>query len=66
MKDEEISALSAEKEFKILIKRKILTHKNSHLLADLLEEMANLYETYCVEGKLEDYKKMKSFLSKNF
>ena len=28
--------------------------------------MANLYEIYCVEGKVDDNKKMKSFLLTNF
>ena len=37
MTDEEIFALSAEKEFKILIKRKILIQKNWYLLADPME-----------------------------
>ena len=66
MTDEEISVLSAEKEFKILIKRKILIQKICYLLTDLVEEMANLYEIYCVEGKVGDNKKMKSFLLTNF
>ena len=66
MIDEEISVLSAEKEFKILIKRKILIQKNCYLLTDLAEEMANLYEIYCVERKVDDNKKMKSFLLTNF
>ena len=61
MTDEEMSVLFAEKEFKILIKRKILIQKNCYLLTDLVEEMANLYEIYCVEGKADDDKKMKSF-----
>ena len=38
--------LTTEKEFKILIKRKILIQKNCYLLTDLVEEMANLYEIY--------------------
>ena len=66
MTDEEISVLLAEKEFKILIKRKILIQKNCYLLTDLVEEMANLYEIYCVEGKADDNRKMKPFLLKNF
>ena len=66
MIDKEISVLSAEKEFKILIKRKILIQKNCYLLTDLIEEMANLYEIYCVEGKVDNNKKMKSFLLTNF
>ena len=37
MIDEEIFALSAEKEFKILIKRKILIQKNWYLLAGPME-----------------------------
>ena len=37
MTDEEIFALSAEKEFKILIKRKILIQKNWYLLAGPME-----------------------------
>ena len=66
MIEEEISVLSAEKEFKILIKRKILIRKNCCLLTDLVEKMANVYEIYCVEGKVNDNKKMKSFLLTNF
>ena len=58
MIDEEISVLSAEK-FKILIKRKILIQKN-YLLTDLVEEMAKLYEIYCVEGKVDDNKNVYS------
>ena len=61
MTDEETSVLSAETEFKILIKRKILIQKYT----DLVEEMANLYETYFVERKVDDNKKMKSFLLTN-
>ena len=66
MNDEEISVLSAEKEFKILITRRILMQKNCYLLTDLVEKMANPYEIYCVEGKVYDNKKMKSFLLTNF
>ena len=66
MTDEEISVLSAKREFKILIKRKILIQKNCYLLTDLVEEIANLYEIYCVEGKADDNKKTKSFLLTNF
>ena len=66
MIEEEISVLSAEKEFKILIKRKILIRKNCCLLTDLVEKMAKVYEIYCVEGKVSDNKKMKSFLLTNF
>ena len=51
MTDDEISVLSTEKEFKIFIKRKILIQKNCYLLTDVAEEMANLYEIYCGEGK---------------
>ena len=51
MTDDEISVLSTEKEFKIFIKRKILIQKNCYLLTDLAEEMANLYEICCGEGK---------------
>ena len=58
--------LTTEKEFKILIKRKILIQKNCYLLTDLVEEIANLYEIYCVEGKADDNEKMKSFLLTNF
>ena len=54
MTDEEMSVLLAEKEFKILIKRKILIQKNCYLLTDLVDEMVNLYEIYCVEGKVDD------------
>ena len=61
MTDEEISVLLAEKEFKILIKRKILIQKNCYLLTDLVEEMANLYEIYCVEGQVDDNKKNEIF-----
>ena len=64
MTDEKISVLSAEKEFKILIKRKILIPKS--LLTDLVEKMANLYEICCVEAKVDDNKKMKFFLLTNF
>ena len=48
MTDEEIYLLSTEKEFKILIKRNILIQKNCYLLTELVKEMANLYEIYCV------------------
>ena len=66
MTDGEMSVLSTEKEFKILIKRKILIQKDCYLLADLVEEIANRYEIDCVEGKVDDNKKMKSFLLTNF
>ena len=42
MTAKEVSAVSAEKEFKILIKKKILIQKNCYLLTDFVEEMANL------------------------
>ena len=61
MTDEEISVLSAEKIFKILIKRKILIQTNYYLVTDLVEEMANLYKIYCVEGKVDDKKKWNLF-----
>ena len=51
MTDEEISVLSAKREFKILIKRKILIQKNCYLLTDPVEEMANLNKIYCGEEK---------------
>ena len=54
MIDEKMSVLSAEKEFKILIKRKVLIEKNCYLLTDLVEQMANLYDIYCVEGMVDD------------
>ena len=57
MTDEEVSVLFAEKEFKILIKRKILIQTNCYLLTDFVEEMANLYEIYCVEEKVDENKK---------
>ena len=60
MTDEEMSVLLAEKEFKILIKRKILIQKNCYLLTDFVEEMANLYEIYCVEEKADENKKKRS------
>ena len=63
--DGEISVLSTEKEFKILIKRKILIQKN-YLLTDLVEKMAHFYEIYFGEGKVDDNKRMKSFLLTNF
>ena len=66
MTDGEISVLSTEKELKILVKRKILIQKDCYLLADLVEEIANRYEIDCVEGKVDDNKKMKSFLLTNF
>ena len=66
MIEEKMSVLSAEKEFKILIKRKVLIQKNCYLLTDLVEQMANLYDIYCVEGMVDDNKKMKSFLLTNF
>ena len=55
--DEEISVFSAQKEFKILLKRKIWYKKNCYLLTDLVVEMANLYEIYCVKRKVDDNKK---------
>ena len=61
MTDKEISVLSAEKEFKTLIKRKILIQKKYYFLTDFVEETANLYEIYCVKGKVEDNKKMNFF-----
>ena len=66
MTNGEISVHSTEKELKILIKRKILIQKDCYLLADLVEEIANRYEIDCVEGKVDDNKKMKSFLLTNF
>ena len=66
MTNGEISVLSTEKEFKILINRKILIQKDCYLLANLVEEIANRYEIDCVEGKVDDNKKMKSFLLTNF
>ena len=55
--DEEISVLSAEKEFEILLLKDLLTNH--------VEEMANLYKIYFVKGKVDD-KKKKSFLLTNF
>ena len=55
--DEEISVLSAEKEFEILVLKDLLTNH--------AEEMANLYKIYFVKGKVDD-KKKKSFLLTNF
>ena len=49
MTEEEISALSAEKEFIILIKRKILIQNNCYLLADLVAEMK--YTKFTVSKK---------------
>ena len=51
--DEEISVLSAEKEFEILLLKDPLTNH--------VEEMANLYEIYFVKGKVDDKKKKKIF-----
>ena len=42
MTNEETSVLSAEKEFKIFIKRKCLIQRKCYHLTDLIEEMANL------------------------
>ena len=57
--DEEISVLSAEKEFEILVLKDLLTNH--------VEEMANLYKIYFVKGKVDDKKKKKkSFLLTNF
>ena len=56
--DEEISVLSAEKEFEILLLKDLLTNH--------VEEMANLYKICYVKGKVDDKKKMKSFLLTNF
>ena len=49
MTDEKKSSLSAEKEFKVLIERKILIQENCYLLIDLVEQMAKLYEIYSVK-----------------
>ena len=51
--DEEISVLSAEKEFEILLLKDLLTNH--------VEEMANLYKIYFVKGKVDDKKKKKIF-----
>ena len=66
MTDEKKSSLSAEKEFKVLIERKILIQENCYLLIDLVEQMAKLYEIYSVKEKVGDKKKTKFFLLTNF
>ena len=66
MTDEKKSSLSAEKEFKVLIERKILIQENCYLLIDLVEQMAKLFEIYSVKGKVGDNKKTKFFLLTNF
>ena len=55
--DEEISVLSAEKEFEILLLKDPLTNH--------VEEMANLYEIYFVKGKVDDKKKKKEIFFVN-
>ena len=55
--DEEISVLSAEKEFEILLLKDLLTNH--------VEEMANLYEIYFVKGKVDDKKKKKEIFFVN-
>ena len=50
----------------VLVKRKILRQKNCYLLTKHVKEIANLHEIYCVKGKVDDNKKIKSFLLKNF
>ena len=49
--NKEISVISAEEEFKVLIKRKILIQKKCYLLTDLVEEMATLCEILMCQRK---------------
>ena len=49
--NKEISVISAEEEFKVLIKRKILVQKKCYLLTDLVKEMATLCEILLCQRK---------------
>ena len=64
--EEVIYVLSNEREFTILSKRKILMLNDRYFLKDLVKEIANLCEIFCVKGKIDDNRKMKSFLLTNF
>ena len=50
--NKEVSSQSAEKEFLVLTKRKILIQKNCCLLTDLVAELQQLYEMYCANENI--------------
>ena len=45
--NDEVSRQSAEKEFLVLIKRKIVIQENCYLLSVLVVELQQLYGMYC-------------------
>ena len=49
--NKEISVISAEEEFKVLIKKKILIQKKCYLLTDLVKEMVTLCEILLCKRK---------------
>ena len=62
----ELKSISKTEKNNKEIKTKILIQESCYLISDLVEEIANLCNIYCVKGKLNDNEKMKSFLLTNF
>ena len=59
-----LSTQSAEKEFLVLIKRKILMQKNCYLLLNLVAERQQWYKMYCANENIRDNKKWNIFSKK--